>query len=443
MHRVAVALKALFLSIAAAAALSAPSFAQQPTPRLAVHGTNSASSNSWTAGAQAGYNWQEGSAVFGVEADFSGADLRTSMSGGIRCVAGNCPFIMPGASANTLSSVDWYGTFRGRLGWASGPMLLYGTGGLAYGNVDLNSNFLLPNLSLSSRLGTSSIKTGWVLGGGIEYMLRPNMMLNIGYQHIDLGTIRLAAAPSNISCCGDFVTQNASTHARFQVVALGLNWKLTPTDAAPKRPSKPWEYGYFGGHGGGAWGNNASAEYSLFLFLSCFTAPTQILMADGTTRAIAEVKIGDLVLGEHGEVNRVVDIETPVLGPRKLYAFNDGPAFVTAEHPFMTRAGWKSINPEATKAENGNLSVGALKVGDDMVWLETVTTRVKPQTVAFGRMVQASYVQASSIEVLVETKFSALNSTTPHDGHPSMIVYNLRLDGNHTYFANNYLVHNK
>jgi len=97
MHRVAVALKALFLSIAAAAALSAPSFAQQPTPRLAVHGTNSASSNSWTAGAQAGYNWQEGSAVFGVEADFSGADLRTSMSGGIRCVAGNCPFIMPGA----------------------------------------------------------------------------------------------------------------------------------------------------------------------------------------------------------------------------------------------------------------------------------------------------------------------------------------------------------
>ena len=78
-----------------------------------------------------------------------------------------------------------------------------------------------------------------------------------------------------------------------------------------------------------------------------------------------------------------------------------------------------------------------------MVWLETVTTRVKPQTVAFGRMVQASYVQASSIEVLVETKFSALNSTTPHDGHPSMIVYNLRLDGNHTYFANNYLVHNK
>jgi hypothetical protein len=59
-------------------------------------------------------------------------------------------------------------------------------------------------------------------------------------------------------------------------------------------------------------------------------------------------------------------------------------------------------------------------------------------TVAFGGM-----ERAPSVEVLVETRFAALDSTTPHDGDPSMIVYNLRLDGNHTYFANNYLVHNK
>jgi hypothetical protein len=83
-----------------------------------------------------------------------------------------------------------------------------------------------------------------------------------------------------------------------------------------------------------------------------------------------EIPDGDRNLGEHGEVNQVVDIETPILGPRKLYAFNDGPAFVTAEHPFMTRAGWKSIHPEATKAENDYFSVGTLKVGDDMVRLD-------------------------------------------------------------------------
>jgi Hom_end-associated Hint len=172
--------------------------------------------------------------------------------------------------------------------------------------------------------------------------------------------------------------------------------------------------------------------------LCCFTATTQVLMADGSSRPIAAVKIGDQVLGENGEINRVIDIETPVLGHRKLYAFNDGPAFVTPEHPFVTRAGWKSIAPEATFAENNNLSVGALKVGDELVKLGKVMARAEPISVAYGGM-----VQAPSVEVQIETKFSAIESMTPHDGDASMTVYNLRLDGNHTYFANDYLVHNK
>jgi len=171
---------------------------------------------------------------------------------------------------------------------------------------------------------------------------------------------------------------------------------------------------------------------------SCFTATTQVLMADGTTLPIAAVKIGDEVLGENGQINRVVGIETPVLGTRKLYGFNDGPAFVTPEHPFLTQAGWKSVTPEATFAENKNLSVDALHVGDEMVKLEKITTRVKPMSVSLG-----STAPARSVEVLVETKFSPLEALVAKDGDPSMLVYNLRLDGNHTYFANNYLVHNK
>jgi hypothetical protein len=171
---------------------------------------------------------------------------------------------------------------------------------------------------------------------------------------------------------------------------------------------------------------------------SCFTATTQVLMADGTTRPIAEVKVGDQVLGENGEVNRVVEVETPVLGTRKLYAFNDGPAFVTPEHPFMTRTGWKSMAPDATFAEHGNFVAGPLTVGDDLVRLETIATRAKPMTVALG-----GSAPVPSVEVAIETRFAPLESTTPHEGDPAMRVYNLRLDGNHTYFANSYLVHNK
>lgn len=428
MHRGSFAFKTFCLSVAVMMVASAPSFAQQP---VSVTGTNSKTASGVVAGAHAGYNWQTGPAVYGFEADFSAADLNTSTSDGLSCPNNPCFFFSPAASAS--SKLHWYGTLRGRLGWAAGPVLVYGTGGFAYGKVDLTSSFSVLDLSLSSQ--TSSVKTGWVAGGGIEYLVHPNVALSLGYQYLDLGTVSLASVSANSSCCGGYITQTASSHARFQTVTLGLSWKFAAAD--PAGASKPWEGGYLGGQIGGAWGLNTIADYFAYFF-SCFTATTPVLMADGSSRPIAAVKIGDEVLGENGVVNRVVAIETPALGPRKLYAFNGGPAFVTPEHPFMTGAGWKSIAPEATFAENSNFSVGALQVGDELVRLETVTTRARPMTVALDGM-----ARPPAVEVLVETKFSPLESATPHDGDPFMTVYNLRLDGNHTYFANNYLVHNK
>ena len=308
--------------------------------------------------------------------------------------------------------------------------LFYGTGGLAYGRVELNSSISASPLFLSAQ--TSSVKVGWVAGGGIEYMWRPDLILNIGYQYVDLGTVSLASSTAGF---GGTLSQSANAHARFQVVTIGLNWKFAPT-------SKPWEGGYGGGRIGGAWGNRTNANYGSTLIPpiaeNCFTGTTQVLMADGTVRSISEVTVGDEVFGENGKVNKVVELEIHILGGRKLYAFNDGLPFVTPEHPFMTRVGWKSMAPEATLAETGNFSVGALKVGDEVVRLEAVTKRPKLMTVAFGNL-----VPIPSVDVVVETGFSELKSITPHDADPSMRVYNLKLDGNHTYFANNYLVHNK
>src|SRR5258706_12828922 len=81
MHRGAFALKALCLSVAAAIVSTAPSVAQ--TPRLFVNGSNSATASGVVAGAHGGYNWQNGPAVYGFEADFSAADLNSSMRDGL------------------------------------------------------------------------------------------------------------------------------------------------------------------------------------------------------------------------------------------------------------------------------------------------------------------------------------------------------------------------
>jgi outer membrane immunogenic protein len=213
--------------------------------------SNSASASGWVAGGQAGYNWQSGPWVYGLEADLSGMHLKSEMNTSVPGLVGVIPTV---ANANTNADVDWYGTARARLGWAAGPLLFYGTGGLAYGRVELNSS-ISSIVTLASRFlsaQTSGVKTGWVAGGGIEYEWLPNLILNVGYQYVDLGTVSVAGTttvPNGI------LSQSASAHAQFSVVSAGLSWRFAPG-------SKPgWEGLYVGGHAGGAWGNKTSANF--------------------------------------------------------------------------------------------------------------------------------------------------------------------------------------
>jgi len=235
-------------------------------------GSNSAMARSWVAGAQVGYNWQPGSWVYGVETDIAATRLNSSMQGALIQLDGNC---LGPATATTTGTVDWYGTARARVGWTVGQLLFYGTGGLAYGQVDLQSTV---NFSgQSSSLQTSPLRAGWVAGGGIEYELSPNIILTLGYQYVDLGTVSVSGA-TLITPPGYVFSQGASSHSSFQVVTVGLNFLFGSTannanDALvsqkPVRasryqaPSNPWQGLYFGGRAGGAWGNNTNATYSV------------------------------------------------------------------------------------------------------------------------------------------------------------------------------------
>jgi outer membrane immunogenic protein len=241
----------LFVAIAGVLLLSgAAAFAQC----LPSTGSNSTSGSGWVAGGQAGYNWQQGSWVYGLETDLSGTGLKSSMSGGITSI-----FPCPDDRASTNAKIDWYGTVRGRAGWAGDKALFYGTGGLAYGEVDLRSSYSsLSTFGASLNSQTSSVRAGWVVGAGIDYLLQPNLILNLGYQYVDLGTVSLVASSPPL-------TQTASAHAAFHVVTVGLSWRFSPTGQGP---SKPWEGMYIGGHAGGAWGLNTDANYSNAVALS-------------------------------------------------------------------------------------------------------------------------------------------------------------------------------
>jgi outer membrane immunogenic protein len=138
-------------------------------------------------GGQIGYNWQVNpSWVVGLEADFQGADIKASGSNSITAVANTGAV---GVVTESLSEkLDFLGTVRGRLGYAAGNWLFYGSGGVAYGNVKstISASDTLRILAFvpGSR---SETRAGWAAGGGVNYAVTPNWIVGVDYLHYDLG----------------------------------------------------------------------------------------------------------------------------------------------------------------------------------------------------------------------------------------------------------------
>jgi outer membrane immunogenic protein len=148
-------------------------------------------SNGLVGGVQAGYAWQFGHAVFGIEADADFPSLKNSQ-------AGTFPFpsTLPGGvfgpptvyfNTMTTVSTDWLVTVRPRVGWAVNNWLLYVTGGLAVGREDFTQTVnLVSPYFLSDTF--SATQAGWTAGGGLEVMPTPNWSLRAEYLYVDLGT---------------------------------------------------------------------------------------------------------------------------------------------------------------------------------------------------------------------------------------------------------------
>jgi outer membrane immunogenic protein len=128
-------------------------------------------------GGQIGYNWQgiwHPHLVLGVEADIQGAGIEDKATFSVT------PF---------KSSLDYFGTVRGRLGYAFGPSLLYATGGFAYGGIDNEIGVLVltKNGIVAETAKNTGTATGYTVGGGIEYKFNSAWSVKAEYQFINLG----------------------------------------------------------------------------------------------------------------------------------------------------------------------------------------------------------------------------------------------------------------
>ena len=169
----------------------------------------------WLAGGQVGYNWQAGRFVFGLEADLQAADI----SGTVNTSVPPLPII-----TQTRQRLEWFGTVRGRAGFTLvDTLLLYGTAGFAYG--DVNHRFFTTN-SIGS-LNTTDVtntRTGWTAGAGFEWGFAPQWSVKGEYLYIDLGSQTFATVPSGTTPVGASI--DSTFRDKFHTARVGINYRF-------------------------------------------------------------------------------------------------------------------------------------------------------------------------------------------------------------------------
>ena len=165
--------------------------------------------------------------------------------------------------------------------------------------------------------------------------------------------------------------------------------------------------------------SNIVANFTYRFLIQCFPANSQVTLQDLSTKAIADINEGDLVLGDGGVINQVIELREHAAEPRTIYSINH--LQTTAAHPIKTDQGWKAIDADAASEMHPDLSITTIAVGD--------------------KLIQINYQG-------VETATEITHITSETIDAP---VYNLNvsgldtpdIDGNDTYIVDAVVVHNK
>jgi outer membrane immunogenic protein len=161
-------------------------------------------------GVQTGYNYQFGAWVWGLE-----TDIQASGQKGSAVIP-----VIPGATLTTDHKLQWFGTTRPRLGYLATPnLLLYGTAGVAYGQV--KDTFTAAFAGAPGAIATvNDLRAGWTAGGGIEGAFGGGWSAKVEYLYIDLGKLETTVT---VPAAG--LTANFNGRLTDNIVRVGLNYK--------------------------------------------------------------------------------------------------------------------------------------------------------------------------------------------------------------------------
>jgi outer membrane immunogenic protein len=200
-------------------------------------------------GAHVGYNLQLSQFVIGLEGDVDGTSQSKSISRSLPFGTSLATGAF-GALAGPLTGTGTFtvnhnleGSIRGRVGYAWDRVLLYATGGVAFGgfNSSVSGNFtgftvgdgfLIPFGPIGGSASRSATRVGWTVGGGLEYAVTNNWSIRAEYRYTDFGHATQFANSFDtalLGAAGVFVNRHF-TENRVQV---GFSYKFDTAAPAP------------------------------------------------------------------------------------------------------------------------------------------------------------------------------------------------------------------
>jgi outer membrane immunogenic protein len=149
-----------------------------PLGLLDFGGNGGNDETAFVGGGQIGFNWQAGGWVFGIEGDFQGTSLERTF---VCCGPLGLAFgFTPGDTLSVKN--DWQASVRGRIGYAWDRFMVYGTGGVAFANIEATVAIAPLGTAPGLFASASDTLTGWTVGGGIEFGLWDNWSLGVEYR---------------------------------------------------------------------------------------------------------------------------------------------------------------------------------------------------------------------------------------------------------------------
>ena len=187
-------------------------------------------------GAQVGCNYQVAHYVFGVEGDWAWSSLRSTSDAFFAAFpnVGAPTFTNAARVDQVTTKLDSLATLRGRAGFAWDRFFVYGTGGLAYGDLHSDTNVTFGTVAVNPvyngaiHIGSaSSWQVGWTAGVGGEYAFAPSWSIKAEYLYVSLDSFNYSSLlVASVSAAAPGYAWKTSVSERDNIVRVGVNYKF-------------------------------------------------------------------------------------------------------------------------------------------------------------------------------------------------------------------------